>query len=132
MSQLHSRLLSGDAYPLSDVILTSSDQIQGITLTDNGKVVLSQFYGRDNDSTLSVYMLNPGEEPDLELNLNGQLIPAFLLDDNRLVQSITAIPMSESLATTSDDKVLVLYESDAIGDEDGKHRTSYVWSMTVE
>ena len=117
---------------MSDVILTASDQIQGITLTDNGKVVLSQFYGRDNDSTLSVYMLNPGEEPDLELNLNGQLIPAFLLDDNRLVQSITAIPMSESLATTSDDKVLVLYESDAIGDEDGKHRTSYVWSMTVE
>lgn len=97
MSQLHSRLLSGDAYPLSDVILTVSDQIQGITLTDNGKVVLSQFYGRDNDSTLSVYMLNPGEEPDLELNLNGQLIPAFLLDENRLVQSITAIPMSKAL-----------------------------------
>lgn len=132
MSQLHSRLLSGDPYPLSDVILTASDKIQGITLTDSGKVVLSQFYGRDNDSTLSVYMLNPGEEPDLELNLNGQLIPAFLLDDSRLVQSITAIPMSEGLATTSDDKVLVLYESGAIGYEDGKHRTSYVWSMTVE
>ena len=132
MSQGHSRLSSGDPYPLPDVILTAPDRIQGITLTDTGKVVLSQSYGRANDSALLIYTLNPGEEPDLELTLNGQLIPAYLLDGNRLAQSINAIPMSEGLATTSDGKVLVLYESGAIRYEDGKHRTSYVWSMTVE
>lgn len=132
MTQGHSRLLSGDPYPLPDVILTAPDRIQGITLTDMGKVVLSQSYGRANDSALLIYTLNPGEEPDLELNLNGQLIPAFLLDGNRLAQSINAIPMSEGLATTPEGKVLVLYESGAIRYEDGKHRTSYVWTMTVE
>jgi len=132
MTQGHSRLLEGDPYPLPDVMLAAPDRIQGITLTSTDKVVLSQSYGRANDSTLLVYNLNTGEEPDLELKLNDQLIPAFLLDGNRLAQSINAIPMSEGLATTHDGSVLVLYESGAIRYEDGKHRTSYVWSLTVE
>ncbi len=132
MSQGHSRLLSGDPYPLPDEILTAPDRIQGITLAGTDKVVLSQSYGRANDSALLVYNLNPGEDADLELTLNGQKIPAFLLDSNRLAQSINAIPMSEGLAVAHDGSVLVLYESGAIRYEDGKHRTSYVWSLTVE
>ena len=132
MSQGHDRLLGADPYPMPDVILAAPDRIQGITLTDSGSVVLSQSYGRANDSTLLIYQLNPGEEPDLELTLNSQSIPAYLLDDNRLAKSINSIPMSEGLATTPDDQVLVLYESGAIRYEDGKHRTSYVWTMTVE
>ena len=132
MSQGHGRLLSGDPYPLPDVILAAPDRIQGITLAGTDKVMLSQSYGRANDSALLVYNLNTGEEPDLELTLNGQQIPAFLLDGNRLAQSINAIPMSEGLAAAPDGSVLVLYESGAIRYEDGKHRTSYVWSMTVE
>lgn len=132
MTQGHSRLLSGSPYPLPDVILAAPDRIQGITLTDGGQVVLSQSYGRANDSALLVYTLDTGEEPDLKLTLNGQQIPSFLLDGNRLAQSINSIPMSEGLATTSDGNVLVLFESGAIRYEDGKHRTSYVWSMSVE
>jgi len=132
MSQGQERLIAGESYPMPDVILAAPNRIQGITLASTDKVVLSQSYGRANDSALLIYELNPGEEPDLELPLNGQKIPAFLLDDNRLAQSINSIPMSEGLATTSDGRVLVLYESGAIRYEDGKHRTSYVWSMTVE
>ena len=132
MSHGHDRLLGADTYPIPDVILAAPNRIQGITLTENGHVVLSQSYGRANDSTLLIYQLNPGEEPDLELTLNGQNIPAYLLDDHRLAQSINSIPMSEGLSTTPDGQVLVLYESGAIRYEDGKHRTSYVWTLTVE
>ena len=132
MTQGHDRLMSEDSYPMPDVILAAPDRIQGITLTETGKVVLSQSYGRANDSTLLIYSLNPGETPDLELTLNGQLIPAYLLDGNRLAKSINSIPMSEGLTTDTDGRVLVLYESGAIRYEDGKHRTSYVWTMTVE
>lgn len=132
MTQGHNRLLSEDPYPMPDVILAAPDRIQGITLTETGKVVLSQSYGRANDSTLLIYSLNSGEQPDLELTLNGQLVPAFLLDGNRLAQSINSIPMSEGLTTDADGRVLILYESGAIRYEDGKHRTSYVWTMTVE
>ena len=132
MSQGHERLLGTDSYPMPDVILVAPNRIQGITLTQNGKVVLSQSYGRANDSTLLIYQLNSGEQPDLELTLNGQNIPAYLLDDHRLAQSINSIPMSEGLSTNPDGQVLVLYESGAIRYEDGKHRTSYVWTLTVE
>ena len=132
MSQGHDRLISGDDYPMPDVILAAPNRIQGVTLAGENKVVLSQSYGRANDSTLLVYDLDIQAETDLELALNGQNVPAFLLDGHRLVQSINSIPMSEGLATVSDGRVLVLYESGAIRYEDGKHRTSYVWALTVE
>lgn len=132
MTQGHERLLTNEAYPMPDVILAAPDRIQGITLSKAGSVVLSQSYGRANDSTLLIYKLNPGEMPDLELTLNGQLIPAYLLDDNRLAKSINSIPMSEGLTTNADGHVLVLFESGAIRYEDGKHRTSYVWTLTLE
>ena len=132
MTDGHDRLLGADPFPMPDIILAAPNRIQGITLTGSDKVVLSQSYGRANDSTLLIYQLNPGEEPDLELTLKGQRIPAFLLDDNRLANSINSIPMSEGLATTADGMVLVLYESGAIRYQDGKHRTSYVWALTVE
>lgn len=132
MSRGHDRLLGGDPYPMPDVILAAPDRIQGMTLAGSDKVVLSQSYGRANDSTLMVFDLNLGDEPDLELTLNGQQIPAFLLDDDRLAQSINSIPMSEGLAAAPDGRVLVLYESGAIRYQDGKHRTSYVWALAVE
>ena len=132
MTQGHERLLTDEAYPMPDVILAAPDRIQGITLTETGKVVLSQSYGRANDAALLIYQLNPGETPDLELSLNDQLVPAYLLDGNRLANSINSIPMSEGLATNADGRVLILYESGAIRYEDGKHRTSYVWTMAVE
>lgn len=132
MSKGHDRLLSGTPYPMPDVILAAPNRIQGITLAGENKVVLSQSYGRANDATLLVYDLDLSEEADLELTLNSQSIPSYLLDGQRLVQAINSIPMSEGLTTASDGRVLVLYESGAIRYQDGKHRTSYVWSLTVE
>ena len=131
MTQGHERLLTESGYPMPDVILAAPDRIQGLTLTE-GKAVLSQSYGRANDATLFTYGLELNEAPDLELMLNGIAVPAFLLDDNRLHQKLNAIPMTEGLATTSTGSVLVLFESGAIRYEDGKHRTSYVWELTVK
>ena len=132
MSLGHDRLLSGESYPMPDVILAAPDRIQGFTLAGEDKVVLSQSYGRANDSTLLIYGLDTTAVPDLELTLNGQTVPAYLLDGQRLLETINSIPMSEGLTTDLNGHVLVLYESGAIRYQDGKHRTSYVWSMTVE
>lgn len=132
MSLGHERLLSEEHYPMPDLILAAPNRIQGITLAGSNKVILSQSYGRANDSTLLIYEVDLSGSPDMELTLNDQQIPAFLLDDNRLTQSINSIPMSEGLTTAQDGRVLVLYESGAIRYQDGKHRTSYVWVLTVE
>ena len=132
MSAGHERLTNAEPYPMPDVILAAPNRIQGMTLAGENKVVLSQSYGRANDSALLVYNLDTTAAPDLELTLNGQSVPAFLLDGKRLAENINSIPMSEGLATAPDGKVLVLYESGAIRYQDGKHRTSYVWALTVE
>lgn len=132
MSQGHERLLTEGTYPMPDVILAAPNRIQGVTLAGEQKVVLSQSYGRANDATLLVYDLDLSAQPDLELTLNGQSVPAFLLDGKRQVESINSIPMSEGLTTARDGRVLVLYESGAIRYEDGKHRTAYTWALTVE
>lgn len=132
MSEGHDRLLSADPWPMPDVILAAPDRIQGITLAGENQVVLSQSYGRANDSALLVYNLDLRESPDLELTLQDTKIPAFVLDGHRLQRKINAIPMSEGLTTNGQGQVLVLFESGAIRYEDGKHRTSYVWSMAVE
>lgn len=132
MTQGHSRLLTPESYPMPDLILAAPDRIQGITMTDNSRIVLSQSYGRANDASLLVYNLDTATAPDLELTLNSQNIPGYLLDSHRLTESINSIPMSEGLTTTRDGHILVLFESGAIRYEDGKHRTSYVWSLTVE
>ena len=79
-----------------------------------------------------IYDLDLTGESDLTLTLNGQQIPAFLLDINRQTHQINTIPMSEGLATAADGRVLVLFESGAIRYQDGKHRTSYVWALTVQ
>lgn len=132
LSSGHDRLLGQKRYPIPDVILAAPDRIQGITITADTNVILSQSYGRANDATLLHYQVDLTDQPDLMLKLDDYEIPAFLLDGHRLVRSINSIPMSEGLATMSDGRVLVLYESGAIRYEDGKHRTSYVWVLTVE
>ena len=132
MRQGHQRLLTDNDYPMPDVILAAPNRVQGVTLAGNNHVVLSQSYGRANDSALLIYDLDLTGESDLTLTLNGQQIPAFLLDINRQTHQINTIPMSEGLATAADGRVLVLFESGAIRYQDGKHRTSYVWALTVQ
>lgn len=131
MTAGHERLVA-EPYPMPDVILSAPNRVQGMTLAGENKVVLSQSYGRANDSALLIYNCDLSGTPDLELTLNGQSVPAFLLDDSRLTENINSIPMSEGLATAPDGRVLVLYESGAIRYQDGKHRTSYTWALTVE
>lgn len=130
MTEGHDRLLGEKRYPMPDVILAAPNRIQGVTFVGN-TVVLSQSYGRQNDATLLSYQVDLTAQPDLELALNGEQVPAFLLDDHRQTGAVNSIPMSEGLATAADGRVLVLYESGAIRYQDGKHRTSYVWAMTI-
>ena len=132
MSEGHRRLTGAEPFPMPDVILAAPDRIQGMTLAGSNKVVLSQSYGRANDATLMIYDLDLSAAADLTLTLEDQEIPAYLLDGDRMVQSLNSIPMTEGLSVGQDGRVLVLYESGAIRYEDGKHRTSYVWALTVE
>ena len=122
-----------DSFMTPDYILSITERIQGMTwLTDEDKIVLSQSYGRTNDSTLYFYE-NPmnGAAHD-KVTLNGKEIPVWFLDSK--VKSITmkALPMSEGLACASG-KLYVLFESGASNYRlgGGKLPTDRVWNVDI-
>ena len=103
-----SRLQTGIAYP--DYFISIPDEVQGIAFLDD-RIVLSQSYGRRNDSRLSVYTSPLGGDPDGFFTLkNGQEVPVWILDDVNKIREITAPPMSEGICLV-EGQVAVLFES---------------------
>lgn len=100
------------------------ERIQGMCITDNNQMVLSQSYGLAS-SHLLVYSLDRGNvgafalEPDAPEALesegptfeaDGQISPLFFLDSLNLEQNITAPPMSEGIEWL-DGKIYISCES---------------------
>lgn len=105
---LPSRSQAGIAHP--DYFISIPDEVQGITFLEN-RIVLSQSYGRRNDSRLSVYASPLGGELDGSFLLkNGQEVPVWVLDDAKKIREITAPPMSEGICLV-EGFIAVLYES---------------------
>jgi len=103
-----SRLQTGIAYP--DYFISIPDEVQGIAFLDD-RIVLSQSYGRRNDSRLSVYTSPLGGDPDGFFTLkNRQDVPVWILDDANKIREITAPPMSEGICLV-EGQVAVLFES---------------------
>ncbi len=115
-------------YPIPDYVLIAPDKIQGMTCTDDGRVLLSQSYGRQYNSALLSYSLDLGNPPDT-FEIGGERVPAFILDSSCQLSSITAMPTSEALTIGPDGNVLVLFESGALAYSDGRYRTDHVWKM---
>ena len=119
-----------EGFPVPDYVLVAPDRIQGMVFCDDGTVLLSQSYGRKNNSTLLRYDLNL-DLPDLAVPVGSQEVPAYLLDSSTLWESITAMPMTEALTLGSDGSILVLFESGAMAYQDGKYRTDHVWRLRL-
>lgn len=123
-----SRELNEDC-PMPDVVIAAPDRIQGFTMTGEGTAMLSQSYGRKNDSTLYEYYVNLNSAPEAALTINGTELPLYVLRDDALIKSVTAMPMTEALCLDSTGKVMVLFESGALHYADGLFRTDCVWKM---
>ena len=120
------------AFATPDCILSIADRIQGMVyVKDAGKIVLSQSYGRKNDSTLYVYHDPMQETPHTQVVLNGVSVPVWYLDSGELEEKITTLPMSEGVAYMKN-RLYVLYESGAEKYRgDGKLPTDRVWTVDL-
>ena len=114
--------------PVPDYVLIAPDRIQGMACPNAETVILSQSYGRKNNSTLLRCTLDLNS-PQTTAAIGGKQIPAFILDSGSLRDTVTAMPMTEALTLGSDGRVLVLFESGAAFYSNGKYRTDYVWKM---
>ena len=112
-----------------DCVLATTERIQGAAVID-GKVVLSQSYGRTNNSTILVYDLALDGEAQTTVTIDGKEIPTWALKD--ATNSYVAPPMSEGLAVYNN-KVLILFESAALTYmlEGAINPTDRVWSFDI-
>ena len=105
------RMDESQDFSAPDYILSMTERIQGMT-TLNGKIYLSQSYGRRNDSVLYRYENVLETEPAETVQVNGQAVPLWILDKNTREDALMAPPMSECLCTVND-TIFVVFESAA-------------------
>jgi hypothetical protein len=78
----------------------------------NGKIYLSQSYGRRNDSLIYRYGNVLLSDPDQTVNVNGRDVPLWILDSTVREEALMCPPMTECLCTL-EDGIYVVFESAA-------------------
>ena len=75
-------------------------------------IVLSQSYGRPNNSTIYLYEYCLDDAPHSEVTLNDTAVPVYFLDGALGYEAVTTMPMSEGVAV-SNGVLYIVYESGA-------------------
>ncbi len=125
------RMTDGSEPVTPDYILSVPDLVQGIAFPGNGRVILSQSYGRNNDSTISIYDGIFLEAAKKTKEINGNNVPVFVLSSKNFFDKVKVFPMSENIVS-KDGQLYVLYESAAEKYRStGKCPTDYIWKMNL-
>lgn len=104
-------LAGREDFDAPDYILSVTERVQGVTTRD-GRIYLSQSYGRRNSSVLCRYANVLQNAPDSAVELNGRQVPLWILDSGTREAALLCPPMSECLCTVPEG-VCVLFESAA-------------------
>ncbi len=102
----------GQDFSAPDYILSITERIQGMTVL-NGRIYLSQSYGRRNDSVLYRYADVLSREPDETAEVNGRSVRLWILDSTCREDALLCPPMSECLCAIGEE-IYVAFESAAI------------------
>ena len=86
------------------------EKVQGITVTESGRLVFSISYGRKNPSTILVYEDPRETTPDGYELLGNAEVPVWELKEDCAAMKLTAPPMSEGCCTVGE-KIYLIYES---------------------
>lgn len=116
-------------YATPDYVLSITERIQGFTFVGD-QIVLSQSYGRYNNSNMIVYNNALKTEQDTSVTLNGKSVPVWFLDDGVYKQNYTLMPMSEGV-TSYNGKLLIVFETGTKKYHNATCPTDQVWSMTL-
>ena len=102
-----SGLKSNDA----KMVVSIPEKIQGIVVKDN-TLVVSQSFGRYNDSKILTFKNILENETTYTFNYKNAKLPLYYLDDSSLINSLHSPSMTEGLCLYNNE-VLVLFESAA-------------------
>lgn len=130
------------ALPDADKLFATTDRIQGMTMLDDGTIVLSRSYGRTANSQLQAYDPQKAEHKNTMLG-DAEYDCIMLEKSTCLEKEYTMLPMSEGITVKYDGngtEILVLSESGSvIFDGDGRYdtkkglfRTDYIWCVDMK
>ena len=129
------------AMPDTDKVYATTDRIQGMTMLVDGRIVLSQSYGRKSNAQLLVY--DPSMAAVKTIAIDGTEYDCMMLEKKVCRDHLyMTMPMTEGITVKDDGnglEILILYESGSIlysGDgtydtNAGKFRTDYIWKLSV-
>lgn len=112
------------------------DRIQGVALLDDGRIVLSQSYGRTNPSQLLICRDPSMGKPDAYVEVEGQSVPLWFLDKVNGMYSLEAPPMAEGCCNVDGD-VYLIFESGAyyyrafMPENPALHPTDRIWKLDL-
>lgn len=93
-------------------VISIPEKIQGMTVTANGTVVLSQSYGRRNKSAVYTVAGLLDSQPSEQVAVDGVSVPLWFADEAAGLDKTVAIPMAEGCCAVGND-VYILFESGA-------------------
>ena len=117
----------GEKYAIPVLTLACPDKVQGFAYRD-GKIALSISYGRNNNSYLDFFAIDP-DAATKTFTADGKTYPMIVLDSRNRVKTITAMGMTEGLTLAENGDVLILFESGAQKYSNAKNPTDYIWSL---
>ena len=85
------------------------NQVQGMTFNKDGNIVLSTSYSIPASQILTYQNVLSGE-PTTQITVNEQFLNVYVLDQSKLISTLSACPMSEEIVLV-DGKIYVLFES---------------------
>ena len=106
------RIREDQDFSAPDYVLSVTERIQGMTTMD-GKIYLSQSYGRRNDSLIYCYRNVLASDPAQNVQIGGRDVPLWILDKTVREEALLCPPMTECLCTT-EEGIYVVFETAAL------------------
>ena len=113
-----------------DVLLSIPDKVQGLSVTDSGKVVFSTSYGRKNDSVLYVFA-SYEEWESTNVKIGEKEVPLYISSDKELLLKTTMPTLSEGIDFHGG-RLYILFESGAKTYSDAKEINKSVWETDID
>lgn len=93
-------------------VLSIPDIVQGFAVADDGRIFMTQSYGRQNNSAYLICDDPLTKAPDKTVTVSGKQVPMWFLDNKNGMKKISAIPMAEGCCSVGKE-IYVIFESGA-------------------
>lgn len=113
-----------------DAVLSIPDQVQGMSITDNGEVVFSTSYGRRNNSVMHIYSDYKSWNSDKVNIFDTTDIPLYIAENGSRITKVTMPTLMEAYDYYNGN-LYMIFESGAEKYSDARRVIKTVWETDI-